>query len=58
MLDDLFKLRKKLRCKATKEKKRIGNDTTHYEGVEKGLWIAYEEAASEIDMLIRKHLRE
>lgn len=52
LLSALVRLRKKLRSKATKEAKKIGNDATHFEGMNKGLWIAYSESANEIDKIV------
>jgi hypothetical protein len=54
MIEELKKLRKNLRTKATYERKRIGDDKSHYEGMKKGLWLAFEEAANELDKLIPK----
>lgn len=53
MEKQLCNLSKKLKRKATIERKRIGNDFSHYEGMCKGLWLAYEEAAKEIDRIIK-----
>ena len=50
--DRLKKLVTKLRRKASIERKKVNNDSSHYEGMCKGLWLAYDEAASEIKKLL------
>ena len=58
MLKQLIKLQKQLRAKATYERKRVGSDTTHYEGMKKGLWLAYEDSASAIDKIINQERKD
>ncbi|ENM3028917.1 hypothetical protein AB7A55_004939 [Pseudomonas aeruginosa] len=53
-LAKLKAIRKKLRQKASCEWKRVGNDSSHYEGTKKGLAIAYDEASNLVDRLIRE----
>jgi len=48
----LRKLVSKLRRQATLEWKRVGPDSTHYEGMKKGLALAYEESAGSIMRII------
>ena len=50
---ELTNLVKLLRRKATIEAKRIGNDSSHYEGMCKGMYIGYEEAASRLAKIIK-----
>jgi hypothetical protein len=50
----LKRLSKKLKRKASIEMKKVKNDITHYEGMCKGMWIGYNESATEIDKILRE----
>jgi hypothetical protein len=50
---DLKKLITLLRRRATIEGKRVKDDLTHYEGMCKGLSIAYETSANEIEKILK-----
>ena len=54
MEKELKLLSKNLKRKASVELKKVRADRTHYEGMCKGLWIAYSEAAKNIDLILRK----
>jgi hypothetical protein len=43
-----------LRRKATKELKKVKSDISHYEGMCKGMYIGYEEAANKIAQILRE----
>jgi len=51
---ELKRLVKLLRRRATIEGKKVKNDLTHYEGMCKGMSIAYETSANEILKILSK----
>jgi hypothetical protein len=50
----LRNLVKQLRRKASIEWKRVGNETTRYQGMCKGLSLGYTEAANKIDKILKE----
>lgn len=53
LLADLEKLRRKAQRLARAERKHVGNDITHFEGVCKGEWLAYDWCASRLRDIIK-----
>ena len=53
LLAELIKLRKKAMRLANDDRKRVGKDCTHFEGVCKGQWLAYSWAATRIGQIIK-----
>ena len=53
LLADLEKLRRKAQRLARAERKHVGNDITHFEGVCKGQWMAYDWAACRLRDIIK-----
>lgn len=49
----LKNLVKQLRRKATQNWNKVGNDSTYYEGVCKGMYIGYVDAASRLEKIIK-----
>lgn len=52
---ELINLVRLLRRKATLEYKKVKNDTSHYEGMCKGMFLGYEEAAKRLNDIINKY---
>ncbi len=55
IIDELKDIRNKAVRSARKSKKCIGKDTTHFEGVSKGEWLAYYWCASKLKDIINKY---
>jgi hypothetical protein len=54
---ELRKLVKSLRRQASVEYKKVKGDTTHYEGMCKGMYIGYEEAANRLMRIISSNAK-
>lgn len=55
---ELRKLVKNLRRQASVEYKKVKNDATHYEGMCKGMYLGYEEAANRLLRIISDHKKK
>jgi len=53
LLADLEKLRRKAQRLACAERKHVGQDMTHFEGVCKGQWLAYDWVACRLRDIIK-----
>lgn len=55
LLKEIRKLKINLRRKATMEWKWVGEDIFHHQGVRKGLSIAYDQSAFQIEKILKKY---
>lgn len=53
-INQLKKLKATLLRLAAKEAKHIGDDLTHYQGMEKGMWLGYKDSAHRLDKVIKE----
>lgn len=56
--EQMERLRRKLQRMACHERKYVGNDSTHFEGVCKGQWLAYDWCASRLLEIIKAEKRK